>query len=392
MRLLSFLSSIRLTLALLSLSMILVFFGTLDQVDWGIHEVQERYFQSWIALWRYPHYLPYGITLRKIPLIIPGGYTLGLLLLLNLICAHIKHFKWGLPRLGINILHLGLILLIISGFSTSLFQEESQMWLTLNKDKNYSENFLQNELAITKLGEDSTDIVTVIPFKNLTGSRDLNLDHIGISIETLEKCENATIGTLKSENQDNKDLLPKATQGVGKRMNLVIQEKPKTYKEDEINTATALIKLKNHEGDIGSWIVSNVLDERFPPQQFKNNGNAHTLALRFKRTYFPFSLQLVHFKKEFYPGTETPKSFESRVQITENGSRRLFTISMNQPLRYKGYTFYQASYSNDDEQSMLQVVKNPGWPLPYLSVGMVTLGLIGHFCIRISKMSTKGKR
>ena len=44
---------------------------------------------------------------------------------------------------------------------------------------------------------------------------------------------------------------------------------------------------------------------------------------------------------------------------------------MNQPLRYAGETFYQASFANDDRTSILQVVRNPGWLLPYIACAMV---------------------
>ena len=33
---------------------------------------------------------------------------------------------------------------------------------------------------------------------------------------------------------------------------------------------------------------------------------------------------------------------------------------------------------------MLQVVRNPGWLLPYLSCTMVTLGMLVHFGIRLA--------
>ena len=52
---------------------------------------------------------------------------------------------------------------------------------------------------------------------------------------------------------------------------------------------------------------------------------------------------------------------------------------MNQPLRYAGKTFYQASYGKGDTLSILQVVTNPGWLLPYISCSLITLGLLFHF-------------
>ena len=59
-----------------------------------------------------------------------------------------------------------------------------------------------------------------------------------------------------------------------------------------------------------------------------------------------------------------------------------FNISMNQPLRHGGQTFFQSSFGSTKEGkdlSVLQVVKNPGWLLPYISVAMMSFGLVWHF-------------
>jgi hypothetical protein len=52
---------------------------------------------------------------------------------------------------------------------------------------------------------------------------------------------------------------------------------------------------------------------------------------------------------------------------------------MNNPLRYDGETFYQASFDRDDQGSILQVVRNPGWLTPYFSCVLVGLGLTVQF-------------
>jgi len=58
---------------------------------------------------------------------------------------------------------------------------------------------------------------------------------------------------------------------------------------------------------------------------------------------------------------------------------------MNQPLRYDGKAFYQASFGKGDTLSILQVVENPGWLLPYISCVLVTLGLLIHFGITLRR-------
>jgi hypothetical protein len=56
---------------------------------------------------------------------------------------------------------------------------------------------------------------------------------------------------------------------------------------------------------------------------------------------------------------------------------------MNNPLRYGGLTFYQAGFEND-RTSILQVVSNPSWLVPYVSCVLMGLGLVIHFGILLS--------
>ena len=58
---------------------------------------------------------------------------------------------------------------------------------------------------------------------------------------------------------------------------------------------------------------------------------------------------------------------------------RVVKIWMNNPLRYGGETFYQASFEKGENLTILQVVRNDGWMLPYLSCMIVGTGLATHF-------------
>jgi hypothetical protein len=80
-------------------------------------------------------------------------------------------------------------------------------------------------------------------------------------------------------------------------------------------------------------------------------------------------------------------NFSSLVHLKNpaKGEERDVLIYMNQPLRYGGKTFYQASFGKGDTLSVLQVVENPGWLLPYISTVLVTLGLLVHFAISLRR-------
>src|SRR5579862_7927421 len=93
-----FITSLRLTLVLLAFAIILVWVGTVAQADEGLYQAQTRYFKQWIVV---------GASMfgHHIPLVLPGGYLLGSVLLLNLIAAHISRFQFNWKKLGIHIAH-----------------------------------------------------------------------------------------------------------------------------------------------------------------------------------------------------------------------------------------------------------------------------------------------
>jgi hypothetical protein len=96
----------------------------------------------------------------------------------------------------------------------------------------------------------------------------------------------------------------------------------------------------------------------------------------------PLSIKLLDFAKSVHPGTDIPRSFSSRVEIAAGGARRQAVISMNRPLRYRDYTFFQSSYAEDGrggESSTFLVVRNSGRWLPYAASALLFLGLAGHF-------------
>ncbi|PWU20980.1 MAG: hypothetical protein C5B49_03355 [Bdellovibrio sp.] len=91
----------------------------------------------------------------------------------------------------------------------------------------------------------------------------------------------------------------------------------------------------------------------------------------------PFELKLVKFSKQDYPGTGTAMSYESLVTVSTDGS--LHNVSMNEPLKYQGYTFYQASYQLFEGQppaTILSVNKDPGRPVKYCGSLILALGII----------------
>src|SRR5207247_2232415 len=108
--------------------------------------------------------------------------------------------------------------------------------------------------------------------------------------------------------------------------------------------------------------------------------------------YRPFSLTLIEFRYDRYLGTEVAKNFSSRVRLQdpERGEDREILIRMNEPLRYRGETFYQADFDKTTEKgTVLQVVRNPGWLIPYVSCVLVTVGMAVHFGLGLTNFLTR---
>jgi hypothetical protein len=167
-----------------------------------------------------------------------------------------------------------------------------------------------------------------------------------------------------------------ATQGIGPQITVTPQ--PITYREDDRNVPSAYVELVGPEGSLGTWLVSPDLGS---PQAFTYAGHSWKIVLRPARVYKPFAVTLLETRHDVYPGTDIPKNFSSRIRIGAPGAadQREVLIYMNNPLRYEGLTFYQYQMDPGHNASVLQVVRNPGWILPYIACSMMCLGLCWQF-------------
>ena len=364
------LSSLRLTVICLGLGMLLVFLGTLAQVHLGIHAVQARYFQSLLIYWSPPG------ARWKIP-VLPGGYLLGTVLLVNLIAAHAVRFQLTRKKLGIILLHFGVILLLIGQLLTGLFARETQMRIDEGQTLGYSEAAREVELAVIDVTDPNFDQVVAIPEEVLARGGTIQSPTLPFTLNVRQFMGNARL-TMRS--QEPQAPPSQATTGSGK--NIVVAEIPRTVKDDERDLTSAFVQVDGVEGPLGTWLLSNAIPD---PQGFTLNGHTYELAMRQRRFYKQFALTLLDFAHDRYAGTDIPKNFSSRVRLLdfERNENREVVISMNDPLRYRGFTFYQSGFDNNDKTTILQVVKNPAMLLPYIACGLVALGLVVQFSMHL---------
>ncbi|MGC6424556.1 MAG: cytochrome c biogenesis protein ResB [Lentimonas sp.] len=382
-----FFSSLKLTVVLLAFSMVLIFFGTLAQVDTGIWKTQKDYFESFIVIYSIPEQAAFYDKLFWLHIPLPGGYTLGGLLFINLIAAHITRFKMTWKKSGIFFVHFGLILLLVGELATDLLSVESQMPVDEGGRSNYSTAFRKNEVVFIDRSNPNHDTVHAIPVSLLEPGKTIDVPDSPLQIRTIRYHANAEIG----RNNNGAPVEQLATQGAGVKMNITVKPIKEVFAENTINTATAYIEVLSEGESLGIWLVSNVIDDRFPPQVVSLDDQSWEVALRFTRYYHPFEVELIDFKHEKYPGTEIPFNFSSEVMVHHNDTSKnqKGLIYMNHPLRYEGLTFFQASFANQDTTSIFQVVRNPGWVLPYISVLLMGFGMVVQFGIHFFKFIGK---
>ena len=105
--------------------------------------------------------------------------------------------------------------------------------------------------------------------------------------------------------------------------------------------------------------------------------NTYDLHYGSRRLDLPFSLSLEKFEKIDYPGSEMPMSFQSTVRV--NGEGEPILISMNEPLKFLGYTLYQSSYElgqGGPSASIFSVNKDPGRPVKYAGSLILCVGIM----------------
>ena len=182
-----FLTSLRVTIVLLGCAIFLVFIGTVAQADEGLYQVQERYFRHWIVI---------GTTLWgfKMPwLIWPGGYTIGVGLVVNLIAAHINRFQWSMSKVGIHLTHIGIVVLLVGQLATDMLQVESRMVFNEGETANYIERARYHELAfITDTGKNDEQVV-VIPEALIVKGQDIKNPSLPFTVRVKDYGSNGEV-------------------------------------------------------------------------------------------------------------------------------------------------------------------------------------------------------
>jgi hypothetical protein len=433
------LASLRLTVVLFVLSMLLVFFGTVAQMDQGLFTVLHSFFRCFLAWIPFQVFLRFGQVFFGLPTTwevsgtfpFPGGYTLGLLLLINLIAAHAVRFRpfrrvrtrpgagaEGEPKslglgsgklqfewkkTGILLIHSGLVIMLLGEAVTGFFAVESTMTLVEGDSVNFVDVSNSVELAVTDPSDPKVNHVVTIPGKMLQEGKVISHDDLPFDIQVQERWDNTALADVTGMHgeESTKDVFF-TTKGTPVRIIPGGEKRGVDGEREDAVSARLVFRPKEGEGESTTRLLSmffykNYLARQlvFPPQYVTAGGKAYRVELRPKRVYKPYTVQLIKFTHATFQGTSTPKDFASDVRVTdpEEKEDRTVHIWMNHPLFYRGETFYQAGYLNTSQGAprgtVLQVVRNPGWVMPYLSCVMVALGMVIHFGVNLKKFQER---
>jgi ABC-type transport system involved in cytochrome c biogenesis permease subunit len=385
------LASLRLTVPLLAAAMFLVFAGTMAQVTMSNNDAQDRYFHNKnLLVWTPASTLLNRPLAHDFSVPFPTGYFLGGMLLINLLAAHSVRFKLTWKRSGIILTHLGLILLLLGEGLSSKFSVENRLVVEEGSSVKYTFDLRQVELAIVDPSPADHDNVTVIPQSQLVKGGVIVLPGLPFKVRVEDFYPNTAIVPHDATNG-----APTVTAGVAAKINLAARALPRSTgvgdEASKIDLASVYATVLVDDKPIGTFLsAQNQLDDQFAPvdepQEFAVNGKQYTLQLRFKRNYKPYTVTLKKFSFDRYTGTQMAKNFSSDIHFVDPSTNedRMVHIWMNHPLRYQGETFFQAGWDENTEHgTVLQVVKNPGWLLPYISCAIGGIGLLIHFGITL---------
>jgi hypothetical protein len=394
------LASLQLTVVLFALSMVLVFFGTLAQVDKGIWTVVDEYFRSWYV------WIPFQLTAEfgkkffdlsddttwKGSFPFPGGWLIGGVMLVNLLAAHLVRFKLAWNRTGIILIHSGVIILMGGELVTGLYAVESRMVLQTGEKTGFIDHSTKVELAIIDESGQETSRTVTVPQSMLKSGGTISHPDLPFDVRVSEFLKNTDLHPTSGG--DDTDVLVRVD-GVRYRV-VPASEQPgvKSEREDAVAVRVTLLKKGTEEVVLPErllslWQYDNYNGRAYMslPVRVTADGKPYRVLLRNERIPKPYTVELLQFEHKQYAGTTTPKDFASTVRVTdpETGEDWEQRIWMNHPLRHRGETFYQASTVYGDTGTVLQVVKNPGWLLPYISCAVVTLGMLIHFSTGLRK-------
>ncbi len=334
--------------------MVLLTLGTVAQKDLGLYLAHKQYFSSWFLMWG--------------PVPLPGGYLTLAALTACLTAKFLLYSPWHKAKAGIILSHLAIIILLFGGLLTALTQKEGYLMLAEGQNGAAISDYHDRIFTIEK----DQNIIADIPYDDLRKNETLAIKDLPFKVRIDDLCNNCKPALVKDEPGRH-----------GFAHEVALLDAP-AEAENEANLSGITFSVFGApDNQDGIWAVMEEIPHR-PVVMFDDINYSFHIG-RAQRT-LPFTVELVDFRRELHPGTDVARGFASDVIVHDGAVEWPVTIRMNEPLRYKGYTFYQASFAirPDGEYSVLSVVENKGRVFPYIASALLFIGLLLHLVIRMN--------
>jgi hypothetical protein len=330
--------------------MILLVAGTIAQHEMGLYAAQQKFFNSFV-IWAGP--VPF-----------PGGIVLLSVFTISLLAKFIFASPWRWVKAGVILAHLGALIVMCGGLISAVSQRDGYMILQQGQPTPYFYDYTRRVLFVFR----DDILLDRIDFASLQAGVTQSWDDFLLRI--LSACQNCSIQERKSDPNVQHHF-----SGMARFMELLPIE---NGKEPEADLSGVTFELVTRSPEKKIYVAFEGMPQ---PISFKTQGGTEYKIMFGKdQTLLPFSLSLQHFQKTSYPGTSMARAYKSEVMIVDDGAQWPAHMSMNKPLNYKGYTFFQSAFEEGPQGavSIISVTQNPALLFPYIGLGLLTLGLMLH--------------
>jgi hypothetical protein len=375
-RIFDFLSGFGLATVLLIILGLLTWFATLEQVEHGLYPTLNKYFD-----WKSFYLLP-EIKGKVVPLPLPGGYWVGVVLLVNLTLGGVIRIRKGWKHVGNLIAHFGIIFMLLGGGVAHHFSERGNMAVGEGEQSDTAEDYFEYVVEVAEIKNGKPHDIHVVRGKDLTdlaagNNRLFRFPKLPFDLEVGGYLKNAMPVAITERAPEQGQLIADG---------YYLMERPGEINA-EANTAACYARVVRRDGVKSAPFI--LAGASFHPFTVEQDGRTFTVDMRKRLWPMPFTVKLDEFTAAFHPGTMKPSKFVSKITRVENGGEAKVTIQMNEPMRYEGLTFFQASYGppgagpGQKMYSVFEVVKNPADKWPEYSLYVVTFGMLITFLTKL---------
>ncbi len=401
-----FLRSFGLATTVLTLLLLVTFLGTIEQVEHGLYESQKKYFESFfvpsidVACCLRAMHIPYQGSFDLPIYILPGGYLLMVVLGVNILLGGIVRLKkeavWlaklplrlitgrfselsPAPRaVGVLIAHLSIVFMLFAGLVSLYFKNDGAMSLREGQTSDEFQSFHNSVIEIERVspapkdGKRTAMVIDGGEFQDLVAGKGRTFTHKDLPFDLMVMNYEVHCVPRRVDAQETNRTVAE---------NFFLQPL-KEELEQEKNTDGAYVTAKLKDGTEQTGIIWRF---SVAPFSIKVGEEVWAVTLGRRAWKLPFSVRLDDFKREVHPGTQKARRFTAEITVTDRGNDLKKIITMNEPLRSRGFALFQQSFDmgqGEDgtvrESSTLQVVQNPSDHWPLISCIAAGIGLLIH--------------